>query len=254
MSVNVGSMADVGTVRLRFKGGALSMFGRALVVILGSLFIIPAAWVTVWYVHWFVEQIELSDGSRIRFYGKPGDAWYWFSLIVVIGFLPTIVSSTISDAWYVSILMAIVTAALTAIVGVQLWRWYAANASIGETTDLRFDGEVLPFIGYNVGMQLSAYTIVGWAWVLAAFQRWLMRHVRSNELEFAFVGSGLNILWRIFAMAFGCLFIIPIPWVMRWLLAWFIDQTIIHRKAAPQPAANWAYPARTVPPPPNPAL
>ena len=64
-------------------------------------------------------------------------------------------------------------------------------------------------------------------------QRWVMGHIRSNEVNFEFTGSGLNILWRTFVMALGCLFIIPIPWVMRWFTAWFVEQVVMQRTTTP---------------------
>ncbi len=50
------------TVRLRFTGGALPMFGRALVAMICALLIVPAAWGMVPMVRWFIEHIEWSDG------------------------------------------------------------------------------------------------------------------------------------------------------------------------------------------------
>jgi hypothetical protein len=39
-----------------------------------------------------------------------------------------------------------------------------------------------------------------------------------------FTGTGLELLWRTIVFGLGCLFIIPIPWLLRWYFAWTMAQ------------------------------
>lgn len=226
------------SVNLRFDGGALPMFGRALLAIVCSILIVPAAWGSVPYIRWLVEQIDFGDGERATFEGRPGDVWYLFSASAVIGFIPAIVQRGVSDAFVVVLAANLVTAALSVFIAIRVFKWVVANTRIGRISDLSFDGEYLPYLGFVVGIQLAAYTIVGWAWVTTAFQRWLLGHIRSQEAQFQFVGSGLGFLWRAVVTGLACLFVIPIPWVLRWLTAWFVENTVIQRAAYADPGTN----------------
>jgi hypothetical protein len=55
--------------------------------------------------------------------------------------------------------------------------------------------------------------------------RWTYRNIQGSRREIIFRGSGLGILWRGIVAAILCGFIIPIPWVYRWIMNWFASQT-----------------------------
>jgi uncharacterized membrane protein YjgN (DUF898 family) len=232
MAYNAIQAAGAETVTLRFSGGALSMFGRVLLAALCTFLILPAAWGVVPFVRWFIEHLEWSDGTQTHFEGEPGEVWYLFALSGLIGYIPLIAPLTLDDTFPVRLGAAILTAILTPFVAVPIWRFYCRRTSIGQTADLTFDGSVPGYIGFTVLMQVAVYTIIGWAWVSTAMQRWLMSHIQSNDVRFEFVGSGLSLLWRALATGVACLFIIPIPWAMRWLMAWYVEQTVMHRVTA----------------------
>ena len=241
MAYNVAQAAGEETVTLQFSGGALPMFGRALLAAICMMLIVPAAWGVVPFVRWFIEHLEWSDGTRAHFEGEPGDVWYLFSLAGLVGYIPVIAQYGIDDTLPVRLGAAIITAVCTSIIAVPIWRWYTSRTQIGHVTDLSFDGSVTGYIGFNVLMQLAVYTIIGWAWVSTAMQRWLMSHIQSSDVRFEFVGSGLGVLWRSLVTGLASIFIIPIPWVMRWLISWFVEQTVMHRTAAlPAPPAPFA--------------
>ena len=63
---------------------------------------------------------------------------------------------------------------------------------------------------------LSFITIIGWAWVITAWMRWICRNIGGTRREIVFNGAGLEMLWRTLVFGIGCAFIIPIPWVLRW--------------------------------------
>jgi hypothetical protein len=82
---------------------------------------------------------------------------------------------------------------------------------------------------------LSVITIIGWAWVYTAMIRWFCRNIQGTRREVVFKGTGLQYLWRMVVTVIASSFIIPIPWVMRWLLRWQASQTeLVERGALPR--------------------
>ena len=71
---------------------------------------------------------------------------------------------------------------------------------------------------------LSAITIIGWAWVTTAWMRWNCRNIAGTHREVVFNGSGIEVLWRTIVVVIACCFIIPIPWMLRWIAAWYTSQ------------------------------
>ena len=88
-------------------------------------------------------------------------------------------------------------------------------------------------------MYLSVITIIGWAWVITAWMRWICRNIEGTRREMVFNASGLEVLWRTIVFAIGCVFMIPIPWVMRWYASWYVSQfALVERDAADANAAR----------------
>ena len=105
-------------------------------------------------------------------------------------------------------------------------RWLIANlASNGQPLGLSFAGSFWAYLGWNILFGLSILTIIGWAWVIAAWARWLCRNIQGTRRQVVYKGTGLENLWRTLVMAICCAFIIPIPWMYRWMLRWQLSQT-----------------------------
>lgn len=205
-------------------GGSLSVdFGildftwRTLVMVIGSCFIIPVPWLFVWYTEWIVSSVRVPGRPNLSFTGSAMAIVPWFFgfivLAIVIGYTGIQVLST---ALYI----------VQIVLYWMLLKWMVANiASNGQPLGLSFAGSVLGYIGWNLLFALSLITIVGWAWVAAAQLRWMYRNIQGTRREIIFRGSGLGILWRGLVAAILCGFIIPIPWVYRWIMNWFASQT-----------------------------
>ena len=73
-------------------------------------------------------------------------------------------------------------------------------------------------------LYVSFITIVGWAWVVTAWMRWVCRNIDGTQREVIFTASGLEVLWRTIVFVIACIFIIPIPWVLRWYAQWYASQ------------------------------
>ena len=110
----------------------------------------------------------------------------------------------------------------------MLIKWMVANLSVQRAAArLSFHSGALlgTIVGWYVLLDLSFITIIGWAWVTTALTRWICRNIDGTRREIVFNGTGLEVLWRTIVVAIGCIFIIPIPWVYRWIARWFGSQT-----------------------------
>ena len=205
-------------------GGSLSVdFGildftwRTLVMLIGSCFVIPVPWLFVWYTKWIVSCVRVPGRPNLSFTGSAMAIVPWFFgfivLAIVVGYTGIQVLST---ALYI----------VQIVLYWMLLKWMVANvASNEQPLGLSFTGSVLGYFGWNLLFAISLITIVGWAWVAAAQLRWMYRNIQGTRREIIFRGSGLGILWRGIVAAILCGFIIPIPWVYRWIMNWFASQT-----------------------------
>jgi hypothetical protein len=205
-------------------GGSLSVdFGivefiwRTLVMLIGSCLIIPIPWLFVWYTQWIVSCVRVPGRPNLSFTGSAMAIVPWFFGFIVVAIVVGYIGSQIlSAAFYI----------VQIVLYWMLLKWMVANiASNGQPVGLSFTGSVLGYIGWNLLFAISIITIIGWAWVAAAQLRWTYRNIQGSRREIIFRGSGLGILWRGIVAAILCGFIIPIPWVYRWIMNWFASQT-----------------------------
>ena len=98
-------------------------------------------------------------------------------------------------------------------------RWIAANlSSNGQRLGLSFAGAALDLCRLERPDAISVITIIGWAWVITAWMRWICRNVGGTRREIVFNATGLEMLWRPSWFSSACAFLIPIPWVLRWYM------------------------------------
>jgi GYF domain 2 len=212
------------------SGGSLSvdlsiwaLFGRALLFVIGFLFVIPAPWVATIFYGWFVERLRVPQRPNLEFTGKPGDIWYVFVIQGLCAY------AGLTDAKY-PVLIAI---PLQAFLSWMTLRWIVANiSSQGRPLQLSFAGSPWTYIGWYLLFYLSAITIIGWAWVTTAWIRWICRNLAGTRRELVFDGTGWQVLWRTLAFAVAAAFIIPIPWVMGWYARWYVSQFALVERTA----------------------
>ena len=70
-------------------------------------------------------------------------------------------------------------------------RWIASNlSSNGQKLPIAFEGSALGYVGWQVLMYISIITIVGWAWVITAWMRWICRNMSGTRREVIFICVG----------------------------------------------------------------
>ncbi|UQD73128.1 DUF4339 domain-containing protein [Bradyrhizobium japonicum] len=219
-----GGYAGAGYAGGGGSGGALSVdFGileftwRSIVMLIGMCLIIPVPWVFVWYTKWIVSCVKVPGRPNLSFTGNAMTLVPWFFGFIVLAIAIGVIGSAL-----LSNLLFIAQIVLYWL----LIKWMVANlASNGQPLGLSFSGSVWAYIGWNLLFAISIITIIGWAWVAAAQMRWFCRSIEGTRREIIFKGSGLGILWRGIVAAILSSFIIPIPWVYRWIMNWFASQT-----------------------------
>jgi hypothetical protein len=201
--------------------GILDFTWRTILLVLGSIFVIPAPWLIVWYLKWAVPCVNVPGRPNLSFEGTVGTVAKWyFGTIAVIIVLAII--GAISGSQAISTVGNLLQIVLYWLLLIYL---FASLASNGHLLGLSFSGSIWAFIGWNILLVLSFITIIGWAWVYPAQMRWICRNIQGTRRAVVFKGTGLQYLWRLIVVAFASAFIIPIPWVFRWMLRWQFSQT-----------------------------
>lgn len=210
-------------------GGAISIdlplwsfLGRVLLLVIGSLLVIPAPWTATGYYRWLFPRFHVPGRPNLAFTGQPLDIWYVFIALGLLGYVGFIDNT-----------LQLVGTVVQAFLSWMIMRWVVANiSSNGQPLPLAFNGSVLVFIGYQILMFISFITIIGWAWVITAWMRWICRNITGSRREIVFNGTGLQVLWRTLVFGIGCSFIIPIPWVLRWYTKWYVSQLALVERGA----------------------
>ncbi len=199
--------------------GALGLFGRSILLMIGMFLIVPAPWLVCWFNEWLVENIRGRDGDRAVFRGTPGSVWVLTTLYGLV-MVANIVNSNREDPY--GWLQAVVQVGSIALTWAY-FRWFTSQVEFdGRRLNLRAG---LPgYIGWNLLIYLSILTIVGWAWVTVFMYRWLTRSVEGTEGNFTFTAEGHQFLWRTVVAILFCLPIVTMPWAIKWMYSWLVSQ------------------------------
>jgi hypothetical protein len=200
---------------LSFGAGPWSLLGRSLLYILGLLLVIPAPWAATAFYRWFVSHIDVPERPNLAFEGQVGDIWYVFVLLGLCSY------AGLSP--YNSIQLVVIP--VQALLSWMILRWLAGNLSSNEQRlPIAFTGSALGYVGWYLLIFISFVTIIGWAWVVTAWMRWVCRNLSGTRREVLFNASGWSVLWRTLLASIACAFLIPIPWAMRWYARWYVSQ------------------------------
>ena len=200
---------------MEFVAGVGALFGRTLLLIFGILLVIPAPWAITYFYQWFIAHLRLPRVSRLEFTGTPGDKWIICIILALGGYIGAFKNPAFQ----------LVPLFLQPYLSLLLVRWVVGKLTAdGRPLPLRFTGGYWRFFGWYLLIVLSMFTIIGWAWVIAANMRWVCRQVEGTNTQVTFTGTGLEILWRTFVFVFSAIVIIPIPWTLHWYTRWFMRQ------------------------------
>lgn len=198
------------------------LFGRGLLVALGHILIVPSPWTSTAFYKFLCEHVALPDGRRLQFTGQPGDIWYAFIAFSALAWLHPVL-----DHSGLPRLLGFAASLAGWALMVLIYKWFCANVQSQDGgLSISFGGGYWPYIGWNILLIVSFVTIVGWAWVVKYMMQWLCRNVRGS-LEFDFIASGLEILWRTVVFMLLCMLVIPIPWMVQWYANWMISQIVV---------------------------
>ena len=214
--------ADLAAGAGGYGGGTLSidlplwpLLGRSLLFVVGTLLVIPAPWVATSFYRWMASRIHVPGRPNFAFTGQVGDIWYIF---IAMGVMTWLGSKDLNNLQYLSI-------PVEALLSWMVVRWVASSlSSNGQPLPTDFEGSAVGYVGWTLLMYVSVITIVGWAWVVTAWMRWMCRNVSGTHREIAFNATGLEVLWRTVLFVVGCALVIPIPWVLRWYTGWYVSQ------------------------------
>ncbi|MGY8662123.1 DUF4339 domain-containing protein [Bradyrhizobium sp. UFLA05-109] len=197
---------------------------RSIVLLIGMVLVIPAPWVFVWYTQWIVSCVKVPGRPNLSFTGNAMTLVPWY-----FGFVVLLIAVNFIGIQLLNTLVSIFEIVLAWL----LIKWMVANlASNGQPLGLSFTGSVWAYIGWNLLFAISIITIIGWAWVAVAQIRWMCRSIEGTRRDIVFRGTGLEMLWRGIVTAILCFFIIPIPWMYRWMMGWLASQTELAPKGS----------------------
>jgi hypothetical protein len=207
---------------LSFEPGLWEFLGQSLLYGIGILLVVPAPWLATNFYRWGATRVRVPDRPNLAFNGQPMDIWWAFVGIGVLIYLGTLGN-----------IIHLIAFVGQAYLSWTILRWVASNlSSNGQPLPISFNGSVLSYIGWHVLLILSFITIIGWAWVAVAQMRWICRNIGGTHREVLFNATGLEMLWRTLVFGFVCIFIIPIPWMMRWYAQWLASQFELVERAA----------------------
>lgn len=215
--------ALAGSQAVQADFGVWPLLGRILLAGLGLILVIPAPWAMTSYYRWFISHLRVPTVPNIGFSGKGGDIWWAFVLIALLEY------AGMARKPALSLLVLVVLPILSWVI----LRWTLANiTSEGRPLGLSFTGSVWAYLGWRLLLVLSFVTIIGWAWVMTAFMRWICRNIADATRTASFHATGWQILWRTWVFILTVIFIIPIPWTLRWYVRWYVSKFSVAAKTA----------------------
>ncbi len=201
--------------------GTWGLFGRSVLVIIGSLLVIPTPWVMTMFYRWFIPQIVLPNGRRVTFGGEAGDIWHIFMLQALLGY-----------AGFVHKGLPFLLIPLNVLFNFMVVRWILGKLRWdGQAEPLRFTGSYWGLLGWIALLWVSIISLIGWAWVVTAMTRWMCRNIEGSREQLSFVASGFGVLGHFALFTLTCVFVIPIPWMLAWLTRWMVSQFHLSQRA-----------------------
>ena len=227
------------TIRLQFTGEVGQAFKYIVLVVISSITIIPLAWAISALNRWLVRSTLTTEGaSGASFTGRGGDVWGWFlgnGLLFIVIYVCSLAAGIAAGEMRVFnmllIALVIMFLPLSIFFGYRILRWSIESIRTEQGISPQFAGNFVSLIGFQLLIAVSALTVIGWAWVYAAFFRWICRNSMITGYQVRFTGKGSSLLGIYLIVGLGSLLIIPIPFLMIWSLKWHLERIEIDRLA-----------------------
>ena len=217
-----GTEPRSGQVRLTFTGTGLEALVWGLFALILGILIILAGWGIAAISRWLVHSVTLDDGATVEFHGRGSQIWGYYILMFFI--------QAVSN--FIPGLGGVIAWLVNSRIQLAIWQWFFREVHMSDRGTLVFTGQYWPYVGWSFILLISIFSIVGWAWVMAAYLRWVYRNIDIGGDQVVFWGTGLEILWRGIVTVLVSILIITIPWMAVWYIQWFVSQTTIERTRA----------------------
>jgi hypothetical protein len=168
------------------------------VVIIGLFFVM--FFILFRVTRWIVESYEFRDSGPLLFQGTFGGYLGWMSLY----FLPFVMAATL-------------IAPLVPFSSIP-----ELNAPVSFQTKL----PIVIFFALLFGVVFLYFP-----WWISRFWAWLINNVRSSAgWSLSWEMPIMNVYGKLVPAMIGALLIIPIPWIMKSVVSWFINDIVVKRK------------------------
>ena len=171
-----------------------------------SFLVIPAPWVATNFYQWIISRLRVPQRPDLAFTGEVGDIWYVFVALALTSYVGLSGSHLLHLSRSGS--------------GLSSWmtvRWIASNlSSNGQPLPIAFGGspsDLCRLARAVVHLDHHHYRL-GMGHV--AWMRWICRNVSGTQREIVFNATGSGNAVADPGVCLGCMFLIPIPWVLRW--------------------------------------
>ena len=160
MQGRIVAVENTQEVRLEFQGTVLETLKWIVLSILGSIFIVPLAWVNAALARWLCSKTTFSDGTVASFRGTGSDVVVWHVMLLLLGIAQQfIIRGDDAGGKDVPVLLVLYIASLA--VAFTLIKWFVYNVHLSTGPQLTFTGGFLPLIGWYLLLLVSFATIVG---------------------------------------------------------------------------------------------
>jgi hypothetical protein len=181
---------------------------------------------------WFTRHLSLGSGTTFMFTGTSRGLCGFLSAIAGVTFVQRILDRALElSGDEESLLLALLALALMlggqavgAFIQLRMLQWQCSNTRASSGVAISCVAPVAGFVGRELVVFLSIFTIIGWAWTTAWFARWLASHLRAEGRTVRFRGTGGQILWRSIVAVLASIPIVSIPWVIAWSYRWGVSQ------------------------------
>lgn len=220
-------------VGISFAGGAWASLGYSFLLLALSLLVLPAAWGATAFLLWWTANLVFDDGTRAGFEGRAGAVWVLFAALILVSLLPSLATSGMpreGRTTLLNLLLILLIVPFEAALKLPIYRWIIGNIRLEPGGYPRFVGAYPAYLGWSLLLVVSYCTVIGWAWVAVAMLRWFCRNIEADGYGVAFAGTGWGLLWRSGVWLVGMLFLVPLPWVLRSMYAWWAGNLVLLRR------------------------